>query len=166
MHRHTLPRCDTPSLLWAIGYTPSIVNMQAVEDHVESLRSWTYQQLCGLRHSNGVPLLKLFGAHAEGPEHQGGIFQFQVCVYCTAVTPFVLRDGREVAHLRPERKGTVVRTDELHVPEGQKDSRHNQHSGGIECFQGLKPSTHKGLRGCVVFDAGLSALCCFCVHRF
>jgi hypothetical protein len=51
---------------------------QAVEGHVESLRAWTYQQLSGLRHSNGVPLLKMFGAHEEGPKHQGGIFQFQV----------------------------------------------------------------------------------------
>lgn len=51
---------------------------QAVEAHVESLRSWTYQQLAGLRHSNGSPLLRMFGAHEEGGEHQGGIFQFQV----------------------------------------------------------------------------------------
>lgn len=47
---------------------------------MESLRAWTYQQLSGLSHSNGLPLLKMFGAHQEGPKHQGGIFQFQVCV--------------------------------------------------------------------------------------
>lgn len=47
---------------------------------MESLRAWTYQQLSVLRHSNGVPLLKMFGAHEEGPKHQGGIFQFQVSV--------------------------------------------------------------------------------------
>lgn len=45
---------------------------------MESLRSWTYQQLVGLRHSNGSPLLRMFGAHEEGGDHQGGIFQFQV----------------------------------------------------------------------------------------
>jgi hypothetical protein len=51
---------------------------QAVESHVEALRLWTYQQLSGLRHSNCTPLLKMFGAHEMGAEHQGGIFQFQV----------------------------------------------------------------------------------------
>jgi hypothetical protein len=45
---------------------------------VESLRSWTYQQLAVLQHSNGRPLLKLFGRHAEGPASQCAIFQFQV----------------------------------------------------------------------------------------
>lgn len=52
--------------------------MQAISAHVESLRQWTYSQLLQLRHSNGQPLVRLFGRHAEGPRQQGGIFQFQV----------------------------------------------------------------------------------------
>jgi hypothetical protein len=66
------------SLLCALCAANQRSSLQAVEGHVESLRAWTYQQLSGLRHSNGVPLLKMFGAHEEGPKHQGGIFQFQV----------------------------------------------------------------------------------------
>jgi hypothetical protein len=52
--------------------------LQAIGGHVESLRAWTYQQLAALQHSNGRPLLKLFGRHAEGPASQCAIFQFQV----------------------------------------------------------------------------------------
>jgi hypothetical protein len=52
--------------------------LQAIAGHVESLRAWTYQQLAALQHSNGRPLLKLFGRHAEGPATQCAIFQFQV----------------------------------------------------------------------------------------
>lgn len=55
-----------------------LLELQAISAHVESLRSWTYQQLQKLHHSNGAPLIKLFGRHAEGPQHQSGIFQFQV----------------------------------------------------------------------------------------
>lgn len=56
----------------------AVLHLQAVESHVASLRAWTYQQLSSLQHSNGTPLLKMFGAHEHGHEHQGGIFQFQV----------------------------------------------------------------------------------------
>jgi hypothetical protein len=42
------------------------------------MRSWTYQQLTALQHSNGAPLVQLFGRHADGHDHQSGIFQFQV----------------------------------------------------------------------------------------
>jgi hypothetical protein len=52
--------------------------VQAIASHVESLRSWTYQQLTALQHSNGAPLVQLFGRHVEGQQHQSGIFQFQV----------------------------------------------------------------------------------------
>jgi molybdenum cofactor sulfurtransferase len=52
--------------------------LQAIAEHLESLRSWTYQQLTALRHSNGAPLVQLFGRHAYGQDRQSGIFQFQV----------------------------------------------------------------------------------------
>eukprot|EP00879_Flechtneria_rotunda_P008156 GHRR01008543.1.p2 GENE.GHRR01008543.1~~GHRR01008543.1.p2 ORF type:complete len:328 (+),score=138.53 GHRR01008543.1:2759-3742(+) len=52
--------------------------MQAIDAHVNSLRVWTYQQLLQLKHSNGRPLLKLFGRHQDGSTQQSGIFQFQV----------------------------------------------------------------------------------------
>lgn len=52
--------------------------LQAITAHVESLRVWTFNQLQQLTHTNGEPLVRVFGHHEEGPEHQGGIFQFQV----------------------------------------------------------------------------------------
>lgn len=51
---------------------------QAIEAHVESLRAWGYARLSSLRHANGAPLLRIFGAHAGGPRAQGGIFEFLV----------------------------------------------------------------------------------------
>lgn len=54
--------------------------LQAIAAHVESLRSWTYQQLMQLKHSNGAPMVLLFGEHDKGPEHQSCIFQFQVMI--------------------------------------------------------------------------------------
>ncbi|GBF89223.1 molybdenum cofactor sulfurase [Raphidocelis subcapitata] len=52
--------------------------MQGVEAHVESLRAWAHPRLASLRHPNGAPLLRLYGAHARGPGAQGGIFNFTV----------------------------------------------------------------------------------------
>jgi hypothetical protein len=63
-----------------LNFHPSfLVISQAIAAHVESLRSWTYQQLTALQHSNGAPLVQLFGRHADGLKHESGIFQFQVC---------------------------------------------------------------------------------------
>lgn len=54
------------------------VLLQAIEHHVECLRLWTYEQLQQLQHSNGTPMIRLFGKHECGSQHQSGIFQFQV----------------------------------------------------------------------------------------
>ena len=35
----------------------------AIERHTSALRSWLYDQLAGLRHSNGAPLLRILGRH-------------------------------------------------------------------------------------------------------
>lgn len=51
---------------------------QAVHAHVSSLQEWTYAALTALRHSNGAPLLRIFGKHADAPAEQSGIFQFLV----------------------------------------------------------------------------------------
>ncbi|WIA41880.1 hypothetical protein OEZ86_009204 [Tetradesmus obliquus] len=74
----TLGYLNIAALKYGFELLSSLGGMQAVAAHVESLRSWTYQQLAALQHSNGRPLLKLFGRHAEGPANQCAIFQFQV----------------------------------------------------------------------------------------
>jgi hypothetical protein len=39
---------------------------------------WAHPRLAGLAHSNGAPLLRVFGAHGSGAGAQGGIFNFLV----------------------------------------------------------------------------------------
>ena len=57
---------------------------------MESLRCWTYDQLRQLQHSNGAPLLKLFGRHGDGGHHQSAIFQFQLLTPLGERVPAVL----------------------------------------------------------------------------
>lgn len=54
------------------------IQPKAVEAHVSALREWTYGQLAALRHANGAPLLRIFGAHERGSEAQSCVFQFVV----------------------------------------------------------------------------------------
>jgi hypothetical protein len=51
-----------------------------IQAHVEALRAWTHDALIALRHSNGQPLVALFGKHhfPEPAKVQGGIFNFAV----------------------------------------------------------------------------------------
>jgi hypothetical protein len=51
---------------------------KAISAHVEALREWTYAQLSPLKHSNGQPLLRIFGAHERGGHVQSALFQFLV----------------------------------------------------------------------------------------
>jgi len=74
----TLGFLNIAALKHGFNMLQQLGGMKAVEGHVEALRCWTFDQLVGLKHSNGSPLLTLFGAHDQGPQHQGGIFQFQV----------------------------------------------------------------------------------------
>ena len=52
----------------------------AVQRHTESLRAWLYARLAGLRHSNGAPLLRIMGRHADpdAAQRQGATFNFQL----------------------------------------------------------------------------------------
>jgi molybdenum cofactor sulfurtransferase len=60
--------------------------LQAVEAHTQALSSWLYSQLASLKHSNGTPLLQIYGKHAQHQQQQqqggvvvqGAIFNFQV----------------------------------------------------------------------------------------
>jgi len=52
--------------------------LQAINAHASALRGWTYDQLSKLQHSNGQPLLRIFGAHDRGAHVQSALFQFLV----------------------------------------------------------------------------------------
>ena len=52
-----------------------------MQRHVGALTEWGAAQLSALRHSNGAPLVQLFGKHGAGRgarKVQGGIFNFEV----------------------------------------------------------------------------------------
>jgi selenocysteine lyase/cysteine desulfurase len=61
-------------------------SMQAIHDHVSALQAWTYSQLSALRHSNGQPLLDIFGRH-DTPSRQSCLFQFLVHAPNGSVVP-------------------------------------------------------------------------------
>ena len=52
--------------------------VQAIEAHTGSLQAWLSEQLRGLRHDNGRPRVRLFGAHNNASAGQSCLFQMQV----------------------------------------------------------------------------------------
>jgi hypothetical protein len=64
--------------------------LQAIHAHTSSLQEWTYAALRQLRHSNGKPLVQLFGRHSD-PSRQSCIFQFLVLQPDGAATSQVWR---------------------------------------------------------------------------
>ena len=52
----------------------------AIAAHVDSLTPYLYQQLSGLKHSNGRPMLEIFGKHGreDSSRVQGGILNFEL----------------------------------------------------------------------------------------
>lgn len=54
--------------------------MKRIQAHVACLTEWLYAKLRSLKHSNGRPIVKMFGKHDE-PDHrdcQGGIINFEI----------------------------------------------------------------------------------------
>lgn len=54
--------------------------IQAVQSHVHSITDYLYNQLSNLQHSNGRPMLRVFGKHhyPNAREVQGGILNFEM----------------------------------------------------------------------------------------
>lgn len=75
-----MPRADIISLTHGFNYLDSLGGITAVQRHTEALRAWAFEALTGLRHSNGAPIVRVFGKHSA-PGHaevQGPILNFQV----------------------------------------------------------------------------------------
>ncbi|KAL4427707.1 hypothetical protein ABPG75_001796 [Micractinium tetrahymenae] len=58
----------------------SLGGAAAIERHTSALRAWMFEQLSALVHSNGAPLLRIFGRHhwPNSREVQGATFNFQI----------------------------------------------------------------------------------------
>ena len=71
---------DIIALKHGFALIEKLGGMRAVQAHVAALTEWGYAQLAALRHSNGAPLLQLFGKHGapDARRVQGGIFNFEV----------------------------------------------------------------------------------------
>lgn len=107
---------STPPVLTHIGDTQAsllrcLLLLQAVEQHTHALSSWLFSQLSSLRHSNGVPLIQLYGRHGlqSSPEQQGSaeaasgfsqgaVFNFQV----------LQPDGQPVSFSKVDRDATAA----------------------------------------------------------
>lgn len=75
----TMPFLDIIQLKHGFGLLNGhLGGMKAISAHVEALREWTWEQLSALRHANGAPLLRIFGAHGRGGHAQSCLFQFLV----------------------------------------------------------------------------------------
>ena len=85
--------------------------LQAIEQHTQALSSWLYDQLSSLHHSNGAPLIQLYGRHSQqhgsaaaaGAQQdagfsQGAVFNFQV----------LQPDGQPVSFSRIDREATAA----------------------------------------------------------
>lgn len=82
--------------------------MQAVERHTQALAAWLRGELLALRHSNGAPLIQLYGRHAAAAVGasaadaagfgQGAVFNFQV----------LQPDGQPLSYSRVDREAAAA----------------------------------------------------------
>ncbi|KAI8474571.1 MAG: pyridoxal phosphate-dependent transferase [Monoraphidium minutum] len=74
----TVSFLDIAALRHGFDLMASLGGIRAIQSHVEAMRAWTHDQLITLRHSNGEPLVALFGKHhlPDAAGVQGGIFNF------------------------------------------------------------------------------------------
>lgn len=78
MEDGTVNFLDIAALPHGFGMISQLGGIRAVQSHVEALRAWTHDSMITLRHSNGQPMVALFGKHhlPEAAKVQGGIFNF------------------------------------------------------------------------------------------
>lgn len=53
-------------------------DISPISNHVWALTRYLYEQMSAMKHSNGAPVFRIYGKHAEGPEKQGAIINFNV----------------------------------------------------------------------------------------
>lgn len=74
----TLPFLEIASLKTGFDTMEYLGGIDSVQEYVTCLGSHLSQQLQGLKHSNGEPLLQLYGKHYDDPSRQSGIANFQI----------------------------------------------------------------------------------------
>lgn len=71
---------DIISLKHGFGMIDKLGGIRAIQSHVAAMTEYLYNRLSNLRHSNGKPMLQIFGKHhfQNSKEVQGGIINFEV----------------------------------------------------------------------------------------
>lgn len=57
---------------------PPYGDISPITNHVWSLTHYLYEEMSAMKHSNGAPVFRIYGKHAEGSKYQGGIINFNV----------------------------------------------------------------------------------------
>jgi molybdenum cofactor sulfurtransferase len=74
----TLPFLEIASLETGFQTMEYLGGIDRVQEYVTCLGSYMSQRLQSLTHSNGQPLLRLYGKHYDDPSRQSGIANFQL----------------------------------------------------------------------------------------
>jgi molybdenum cofactor sulfurtransferase len=56
-----------------------LTGVTKIQSHVAALTEWTFEAMTKLKHSNGAPMVKIFGKHGRSDQRkvQGGIINFE-----------------------------------------------------------------------------------------
>ena len=73
----TLPFLNILALRYGLAVYDRLGGPAAVLRHVDAVGTWMYRQLAALRHSNGAPLLHIFGRHGH-PNRQAAEVQLGI----------------------------------------------------------------------------------------
>jgi len=76
----TVAFLDIISLKHGFQQIEKMGGIRSIQAHVQCLTEWMYDALSSLKHSNGEPLVKIFGKHgmSDSRELQGGILNFEI----------------------------------------------------------------------------------------
>jgi molybdenum cofactor sulfurtransferase len=74
----TLPFLEIASLKSGFEAMEYLGGIDSVQEYVTCLSSYLSEQLKSLKHSNGKPMLQLYGKHYDDPSRQSGIANFQI----------------------------------------------------------------------------------------
>jgi len=100
MEDGTVPFLDIIALKHGFDMYKRLGGVQKVQDHVSCLVEYAYDQLSALQHSNGRPVLKIYGKHTHPDRHkvQGGVINFSV----------LKPDGEPIGYVRVQHESAAA----------------------------------------------------------
>ncbi|EFJ44557.1 hypothetical protein VOLCADRAFT_64703 [Volvox carteri f. nagariensis] len=74
----TVAFLDVIAVKHGLNMMAKLGGIAKIQAHVACLTEWLYSRLASLRHSNGAPMLAIFGKHHMPNHRQGGIVNFEL----------------------------------------------------------------------------------------